>query len=367
VRSRKRQEGKESDYERHRKGHRATDEYRRHGGRVGAVEDQHADHRSNEHAAAARLVPFRMLAMRERGVEPPGGGRPFATRSVPRPFRRQPQRAMVSFQGKPGGIGRGRGTIRAADQDAMARAVILAGGQGTRLRPYTAVLPKPLLPIADRPVLDIIMDQLGAAGFERVTVATGYMGELIEAVLNHRATRRIFVDFVREAEPLGTAGPLATIEDLDDHFLVMNGDVLTDLDYCKLLADHITSDAIATIATTTRDVRVTLGVIECFSPEDGDRLTGYVEKPRLTYDVSMGVYCFSPSVLDHIDPGVPLDLPDLVLRLIERDEYVRAWRSDAYWVDLGRREDYERAVTEYEQVRQRLLPEDSLRQSDLVR
>jgi NDP-mannose synthase len=240
----------------------------------------------------------------------------------------------------------------------MPRAVILAGGQGTRLRPYTAVLPKPLLPIGDRPVLDIVMRQLHAAGFERATVATGYMGQLIEAVLDHRSPG-ILIDYVRENAPLGTVGPLAMIPDLNRPFLVMNGDVLTDLDYRKLLADHVGSDAIATLATTTRHVQVTLGVIECQDEKEGNRLTGYVEKPRLTYEVSMGVYCFSPRVLEYIEPEVQLDLPDLVLRLIDRGEVVRAWRSDAYWVDLGRREDYESAVVDFEKMRDQLLPDAS--------
>lgn len=248
----------------------------------------------------------------------------------------------------------------------MPRAVILAGGQGTRLRPYTAVLPKPLLPIGDRPVLDVVLRQLYAAGFERATVATGYLGELIEAVLEHGNNRGISIDYVRETSPLGTVGPLATVSDLDAPFLVMNGDVLTNLDYRRLFAHHLASDAIATLATTTRHVQVTLGVIECHDDTDGDRLTGYVEKPRLTYDVSMGVYCFSPRVLEHIEPGVPLDLPDLVLRLIARGEIVRSWRSDAYWVDLGRREDYESAVAEFEQMRHLLLPEDDSRPSELA-
>jgi NDP-mannose synthase len=238
----------------------------------------------------------------------------------------------------------------------VTRAIVLAGGQGTRLRPYTAVLPKPLLPIGDVPVLGIVMRQLRASGFDRVTVATGYMAQLIEAVVNHRNTSGMTIDYVRENEPLGTVGPLAGIAGLDSPFLVMNGDVLTDLDYGKLLADHVASGAIATIATTTRHVQVTLGVIECHDRDDPDRLTGYVEKPQLTYAVSMGVYCFSPEVLDHIEPGSHLDLPELVLRLVARGEAVRAWRSDAYWVDLGRREDYERAISEFDEMRDRLLP-----------
>jgi NDP-sugar pyrophosphorylase family protein len=219
------------------------------------------------------------------------------------------------------------------------------------------VLPKPLLPIGDRPVLDIVLRQLRAADFDQVTVATGYMAELIEAMLDNRNTFGMKIDYVRETDPLGTVGPLATIDGLVEPFLVMNGDILTDLDYRRLLADHVASDALATIATTTRHVDVTLGVLECHDLHDADRLTGYVEKPRLTYDVSMGVYCFSPAVLDHIEPGVHLDLPDLVLRLIEREKIVRAWRSEAYWVDFGRREDYDRAINEFEPMRHRLLPE----------
>jgi NDP-sugar pyrophosphorylase family protein len=240
----------------------------------------------------------------------------------------------------------------------MRRAVVLAGGKGTRLRPYTAVLPKPLLPIGDGPVLDIVLQQLRAAGFADVTVATGYMGELIETVLDHRNSYGIKIRYCREKDPLGTVGPLASIPGLCEPFLVMNGDVLTDLNYAELFADHVESDAIATIATTTRDIAVTLGVLECADCEDPTRLTGYVEKPRLKYDVSMGIYCFSPSVLRYIEPGVNLDLPDLILRLIDHDEVVRSWRSESYWVDLGRRDDYERAANEFDQIRDRLIPSD---------
>jgi NDP-sugar pyrophosphorylase family protein len=245
----------------------------------------------------------------------------------------------------------------------MPRAVILAGGQGTRLRPYTAVLPKPLLPIGDRPVLDIVMDQLGAAGFEHVTIATGYMGELIEAVINHRNGKRMAIDYVRESEPLGTVGPLRQIDGLDEPFLMMNGDVLTDLDYGRVLADHRDSGALATIATTTRRVQITLGVVECRDPAEPTRLTGFIEKPELTYDVSMGIYCFSPEVLERIERNTYLDLPDLVRMLIESGEDVRSWPSDAYWVDLGMREDYERAVNEFEAMRDRLLPAATLEAS----
>jgi NDP-sugar pyrophosphorylase family protein len=188
------------------------------------------------------------------------------------------------------------------------------------------------------------------------------MGELIEAVLNRRTTNGVVIEYAREATPLGTVGPLAMIEALhEEPFLVMNGDVLTDLDYAQLYADHVASGAIATIATTTRQIQVTLGVLECLDESEQDRVTGYVEKPQMAYGASMGVYCFSPPVLQHIEPGVYLDLPELVLRLIERGETVRSWRSDAYWVDLGRREDYELAISEFDKMRSRLIPANTLR------
>jgi NDP-sugar pyrophosphorylase family protein len=235
------------------------------------------------------------------------------------------------------------------------RAVILAGGAGTRLRPYTTVLPKPLMPVGDRPILDVIMRQLRRHGFERVTIATGYLAELIEAFVGDGARYDVAVDYLREDEPLGTAGGLALIGDLDEPFLVMNGDVLTDIDYGRFLKDHRASDATATIAATHRAIQVTLGVLE-FGEADDTRLTGYVEKPSFEYEVSMGVYAFEPDVPAHIDAGSHLDFPDLVQRLLAAGKTVRAWRSDAYWLDIGRPEDYERAQEEFEQMAERLLP-----------
>jgi NDP-sugar pyrophosphorylase family protein len=236
------------------------------------------------------------------------------------------------------------------------RAVVLAGGEGTRLRPYTTVLPKPLMPIADRPVLDIVMRQLHRDGYERVTIATGYLAELIETFFGDGSQYGLQIDYHRESEPLGTAGALALIDGMrDEDVLVMNGDTLTDIDYSALLDAHRASDAAATIATTKREVQVALGVPRC---ENGDptRLTSYTEKPILPYDASMGIYCFSPRVLDFIEPGKRLDFPQLVMRLIAADEVVRMWRSDNYWLDIGRHDDYERAVEEFEQYKERLLP-----------
>jgi NDP-sugar pyrophosphorylase family protein len=239
----------------------------------------------------------------------------------------------------------------------MKRAVILAGGKGTRLRPYTTVLPKPLMPIGDRPVLDIIVRQLKAHGFQRITVATGHLAELIEVFFRDGSAYGIPIDYYREDEPLGTVGALALIDGLrEEDVLVMNGDVLTDIDYGALLAHHQASDAAATIATKGRHVQISLGVLRFGDDGDPTRLTGYDEKPAIDYTASMGVYCFAPRALDHIDAGERIDFPDLVLRLIAAGEIVRAWPSDDYWLDIGRHDDYEQAQEEFERVRTRLIP-----------
>jgi NDP-sugar pyrophosphorylase family protein len=239
----------------------------------------------------------------------------------------------------------------------MKRAVILAGGEGTRLRPYTTVLPKPLMPIGDRPVLDIVVRQLKAHGFERITIATGYLAELIEAFFRDGDAYGIPIDYFREEKPLGTVGALALIDGAaDDDVLVMNGDVLTDIDYGGLLDRHRASDAAATIATKERQIQVSLGVLRFGEDGDPTRLTGYDEKPAIDYIASMGVYCFAPRALARIKPGERLDFPDLVLRLIADGEIVRSWLSQDYWLDIGRHDDYEQAQEEFESVRDRLLP-----------
>src|SRR4051794_35176589 len=239
----------------------------------------------------------------------------------------------------------------------MPRAIIMAGGEGARLRPYTAVLPKPLMPIGDRPVLDIVIRQLRRAGFGRITIATGYLAELIEAFFRDGAAYSVPIDYFREPEPLGTVGALALLEGLDEPFLVMNGDVLTDMGYAEMLEHHVASGAAATIASTRRHVNISLGVMEFDDDDAPERVTRYVEKPTLSYEVSMGVYCFDPRVLTYIAAGARLDFPDLIVRLLEAGERVEAWRPDAYWLDLGRHDDYEEAIADFERMRPRLLPD----------
>jgi NDP-sugar pyrophosphorylase family protein len=239
----------------------------------------------------------------------------------------------------------------------MRRAVILAGGVGTRLRPYTTVLPKPLMPVGDRPILDVVVRQLSRAGFERITIATGYLAELIEAFFGSGDRYGIPIDYFREDDPLGTVGALSLIDGLDEDFLVMNGDVLTDLDYAALLERHRAGGQAATIAAHKRDVQISLGVMQFDAASDDTVVTGYIEKPTLSYEVSMGVYCFAPRARDYIPGGERLDFPDLILKLIAAGETVRAWRSQDHWLDIGRHDDYEEAQDVFERLRPRLLPE----------
>src|SRR4051812_6116801 len=172
----------------------------------------------------------------------------------------------------------------------MNRAIVLTGGKGMRLRPYTTVLPKPLMPIGDRPILDVVVRQLRHYGFERITMATGYLAELIEVFFRDGGAYDVAIDYYREDEPLGTVGALAMLDDLDGDVLVMNGDILTDLDYGRFLADHRASGAAASIATTLQHVEISLGVLECDDASDPEKLTNYREKPAIDYQASMGIY-----------------------------------------------------------------------------
>lgn len=224
------------------------------------------------------------------------------------------------------------------------RAVILAGGKGTRLRPYTTVLPKPLVPVGERPILELIVGQLNKAGFNSIDFCVGHLGELIRAYFEQgpATPNGVEINYVWEDEPLGTAGALHLIEPPDDDFLVMNGDILTELDYSDLMRFHRERDAAMTIATHHKSVSLALGVIEC---EDGT-VSGFVEKPTLNYEVSMGVYIYSPRALALV-PKARYDFPELVLALLAAGETVASYGFDGAWYDIGTREEHELAVAAY--------------------
>jgi NDP-sugar pyrophosphorylase family protein len=233
------------------------------------------------------------------------------------------------------------------------KAVVLAGGRGTRLAPYTTAFPKPLMPIGDKPILDVVVQQLRRHGFTEITMAVGHLAELIMAYFGDGERFGVRIRYSREEEPLGTAGPIALVPGLDEPFLVMNGDVLTALDYGAMVAAHRRGRAIATMAVCPRSVQIDFGVIE-FDAAGG--LTRYVEKPTHDYWVSMGVYVFDPRVTARIPPRERLDLPDLLQRLREQGESVQCHVYDDYWLDIGRAEDYQQALADFERLRERLLP-----------
>ena len=227
------------------------------------------------------------------------------------------------------------------------RVVILAGGKGTRLRPFTASFPKPLVPVGDMPILAVLLHQLIHHGFKEVTLTLGHLSDLIRAyIAQHRTiSKAIKIDFVDEDKPSGTAGSLARVSGLSDTFVVMNGDILTNLDFNDLIRAHKESGAVLTIACHDKQVKIDLGVLET---DEAGRLHGYVEKPEHKFDVSMGIYVYEPSVLRFIDPDTYLDFPTLVHKLLAAREPVHVYRNNAFWLDIGRPEDYAEAQEIFE-------------------
>ncbi len=232
-------------------------------------------------------------------------------------------------------------------------AIILAGGRGVRLRPYTTRLPKPLVPIGDEfSILDIVLRQLADRGFDGVTLAIGYLGDLIRSYVGDGSRWGITIDYTTEVEPLGTIGPVLQILDrLPDHFVVMNGDVLTDLDYADLLGRHVAAGAPLTVATYQRQVQIDFGVLSAVQ----GRITEFTEKPTLDYRVSMGVYGVSKDALLGYPAGIPLGFDELVLDLLASGTPPQDYDFGGYWLDIGRPDDYDRANAEFDGIRGHLL------------
>ncbi|WP_084265596.1 sugar phosphate nucleotidyltransferase [Actinomadura macra] len=232
-------------------------------------------------------------------------------------------------------------------------AVILAGGKGVRLRPYTTTLPKPLVPIGDEyAILEILLHQLSRQGFRTVTLAIGHLGHLIRSYVGNGSRWGLRIDYAAEEAPLGTIGPLLTLHDrLPPDFLVMNGDVLTDLDFAGLLDEHMATRPPLTVATYARQVDIDFGVL---TTKDG-RVVEFSEKPTLDYQVSMGVYGVSKEVLGKYEPGIALGFDELVLDLLAEGRHPREYRFDGYWLDIGRPDDYDRANAEFPRLRPQLM------------
>ena len=224
------------------------------------------------------------------------------------------------------------------------RAVILAGGKGTRLRPLTAVFPKPLVPLGNKSVVEILLRRLAASGLTDITICTGYLSELIQAVCGDGSKFGLRIEYVSEQEPLGTAGALSLIENLTDPFIVMNGDLLTTLDLQRMIDFHHSEQADFTLGVFPREVKIDFGVIEL----NGDgQFNGYREKPTYNFEVSMGVNVLGLSVMKHLKNAQPLDMPDLVLQVHRSGGRVACYRQSCRWLDIGRMDDYAQAQEEF--------------------
>lgn len=232
------------------------------------------------------------------------------------------------------------------------QAIILAGGKGTRLKPYTITFPKPLMPIGDTPILEIIIKQLKYYGINDIIMAVGYLSELIKAYFNNGDKWDLNISYSVEEKPLGTAAPIKLINNLNENFLVMNGDVLTNIDYKEFFKYHLANNALCTIATYKKPVKIDLGVMEM---NDHFELTNYFEKPTLDYKVSMGIYAFKKEILNYIPRKSYFDFPDLIKAIIKNKKKVIGFQFDGYWLDIGRQIDYELAINEFRNKKDEFL------------
>jgi len=232
------------------------------------------------------------------------------------------------------------------------KVIILAGGVGRRLLPYTVVLPKPLMPVGDYPILEVLIRRLKKFDLTDITLAVGHLGNLIESYFGDGSKWGVKIKYQYEDKPLGTVGPLAQIKGLKQTFLVMNGDLLTLLNYSKLIDFHKKSKALATIAAQKRSVPIDFGIIQNNSH---NLVTRYIEKPRLFYQVSMGVYLFEPEILNYIPRHRKFDFPELINLLLQKRKKVAIYPSQDFWLDIGRPDDYARAVEVFPRLKKKLL------------
>lgn len=218
------------------------------------------------------------------------------------------------------------------------RAIILAGGKGTRLRPYTTLIPKPLVPIGGKySILEVVLMQLAEAGFQRVTLAVNHLANLIQAYFGNGEKWGLEIDYSLEDKPLNTIGPLTLISDLPDNFLVMNGDILCDLDYRKFFETHVETDADVSVSSFRRDVKIDFGVLEY---DKHNRLTSFREKPEYRFDVSMGIYCINKRVIDNLTKGSSYGFDELMIDGISRGDQISIQPFTGFWLDIGRPDDY---------------------------
>ena len=225
------------------------------------------------------------------------------------------------------------------------KAFILAGGKGSRLLPYTTNFPKPLMPIKDKPILEIVIDRLRQAGITDIIFGTGHLAELLQAFFGDGGKFGVNISYSREDEPLGTAGPLNLVRDeFTETFLVMNGDILTDIDFHELISYHKNNKSTATIALSKRTVEIDFGVVTI---NNENQFMEWQEKPEIKYLVSTGIYIFEPEALNVLPAEGFFNLPDLIIKLAENNKKVTGYIHHGYWLDIGRASDYAKACEDY--------------------
>jgi len=232
------------------------------------------------------------------------------------------------------------------------RAIILAGGKGTRLRPYTTLIPKPLVPLGGKySILEIILMQLAREGFQHVTLAINHLAGLVQAYFGDGSRFGLKIDYSLEENELSTIGPLTLIDNLPENFLVMNGDILCDLDYGNFFRSHVAEEAGVSVSSYKREVKIDFGVLES---NPGGQLTRFVEKPTYHFDVSMGIYCLSRRIVEALPPGQRYGFDNLMLDSLEGGREVRIVPFNGYWLDIGRPDDYETADKNFDELAARL-------------
>ena len=224
----------------------------------------------------------------------------------------------------------------------------MAGGKGTRLKPYTTSIPKPLVPVGEKAIIEILLNRLKKNGVDEVFICLNHFAEMIAAFLGNGDKFGLKINYSLEDHPLSTVAPLKLIRDLPEDFLVMNGDLLTDLDFSKLFQYHLQDSSLLTVATYRRTSKIDFGVIEIDPSTNTAR--GFREKPEYRFDVSMGVYAMNQKILNYVPDNEPFGFDHLMLKLLETRQRIAVFPYDGYWLDIGRPEDYEKANEDIQKI-----------------
>jgi len=228
------------------------------------------------------------------------------------------------------------------------KAVIMAGGKGTRLKPYTTSIPKPLVPVGEKAIIEILLNRLKRNDVDEVFICLNHFAEMIAAFLGNGNKFGLKINYSLEDRPLSTVAPLKLIHDLPDDFLVMNGDLLTDLDFSRFFQYHLQDSSLLTVATYSRTTKIDFGVIEI--DPSSNTASGFREKPEYKFDVSMGVYAMNKKILGFVPDNEPFGFDSLMLKLLETGQRVSVFPYDGYWLDIGRPEDYEKANEDIQKI-----------------